>query len=49
VNDAVVSGGALALGAEEVRPIDLMQAYSIFANLGIKRDVYAIEKIIDSE
>jgi penicillin-binding protein 1A len=49
VNDAVVSGGALALGAEEVRPIDLMQAYSIFANLGIKRDVYAIEKIVDSQ
>lgn len=42
-------GGSLALGAEEVRPIDLMQAYSVFANLWVKRDVYAIEKIEDSD
>ena len=38
-------GWPLALGAWEVKPIELMQAYSVFANLGIKRDVYAIERI----
>lgn len=42
-------GGSLALWAEEVRPIDLMQAYSVFANLWVKRDVYAIDKIVDSD
>lgn len=41
-------GAPLAIGAWEVRPIDMLQAYSVFANLGIKRDIYAIEKIEDS-
>lgn len=26
-----------------------MQAYSVFANLGVKRDIYAIDKIEDSD
>ncbi|GAB0174437.1 MAG: hypothetical protein HHAS10_03160 [Candidatus Altimarinota bacterium] len=42
-------GAPMAIGTAEVRPIDLMQAYSVFANLGIKRDLYAIEKIVDSD
>jgi penicillin-binding protein 1A len=42
-------GWALALWAEEVRPLDLMQAYSVFANLGIKRDARVIDKIVDSD
>lgn len=42
-------GAPMAIGTAEVRPIDLMQAYSVFANLGIKRDVHAIEKIEDSD
>ena len=42
-------GAPVAIGTAEVRPIDLMQAYSIFANLWIKRDVHAIEKIEDSD
>lgn len=42
-------GAALALGAGEVRAVDLMQAYSVFANNGIKRDLYAIERIEDSQ
>lgn len=42
-------GAPIAIGTAEVRPIDLMQAYSVFANLGIKRDFYAIEKIEDSD
>ncbi len=41
-------GWPLALGAWEVRPIELMQAYSVYANLGIKRDLYFIDKIEDS-
>jgi len=41
-------GAPLAIGAGEVRPIDMLQAYSVFANLGIKRDIYAIERIEDS-
>lgn len=39
----------MAIGTAEVRPIDLMQTYSVFANLGIKRDVHAITKIEDSD
>lgn len=42
-------GAPLAIGTAEVRPLDLMQAYSVFANLGVKRDLYVIEKIEDSD
>lgn len=42
-------GWPLALGAGEVKPIELMQAYSVLANNGIKRDLYMIEKIETSE
>lgn len=42
-------GAPMAIGTAEVRPIDLMQAYSVFANLWVKRDLYAIEKIVDSD
>jgi membrane peptidoglycan carboxypeptidase len=42
-------GAPMAIGTAEVRPIDLMQAYSVIANLGVKRDVHAIEKIEDSD
>lgn len=41
-------GAPMALGTAEVRPIDMMQAYSIFANNGIKRKVTGIVKIEDS-
>lgn len=41
-------GGSMALWTAEVRPIDMLQAYSVFANLWIKRDLYAIERIEDS-
>lgn len=40
---------SLSLGAGEVRPIDLMQAYSVFANNGSKKDLYFIERIEDSD
>ena len=39
----------MALGTAQIRPIDLMQAYSVFANLGIKKDLFAIAKIEDSD
>ncbi len=39
----------LAIGSAEVRPIDLMQAYSVLANEWVKHDVYAVEKIEDSD
>lgn len=42
-------GAPLAIGAWEIRPIDLMQAYSVLANNGIKRDVFFITKIEDSD
>ncbi len=42
-------GAPMAIGTAEVRPIDLMQAYSVFANLGVKKDLYAISKIQDSD
>ena len=38
----------MALGTAEVRPIDMMQAYSIFANNGVKRRVTGVVKIEDS-
>lgn len=38
-------GGPLALGAGEVKPIELMEAYSVFANNGKKRGLYSIERI----
>lgn len=41
-------GAPMAIGTAEVRPIDLMQAYSVIANNGVKRDIYFIEKIEDS-
>ncbi len=42
-------GWPLSLGAGEVKPIELMQAYSVFANNGVKKDVYFIDKIETSD
>jgi penicillin-binding protein 1A len=41
-------GAPIAIWTAEVRPIDLMQAYSVIANNWLKRDIYFIEKIEDS-
>lgn len=38
-------GAPLSLGAGEVKPIEMLQAYSVLANNGIKQDLYMIEKI----
>jgi 1A family penicillin-binding protein len=38
---------ALALGAEEARPIDMASAYGTFANQGIHNDPYLVEEVLD--
>lgn len=42
-------GAPLAIGSGEVKAVELMQAYSVFANEGIKREAYAIKRIEDSQ
>ena len=43
-----VPGLASALGANEVRLIDMMEAYGTFANGGQRTDLYAIERITET-
>jgi penicillin-binding protein 1A len=38
-------GAPLSLWTAEIPPVELMQAYSVFANNWVKKDVYFIEKI----
>ena len=38
---------ALSLWSAEIKPIEMAQAYSVFANLGYKKDITPILKIID--
>ncbi|MBT4936348.1 hypothetical protein HON22_00360, partial [Candidatus Peregrinibacteria bacterium] len=40
-------GSALSLGVAEVRPIDMAQAYSVFANMGKKVELNSFIKIVD--
>jgi penicillin-binding protein 1A len=42
-------GAPIAIGTAEAKPIDMMQAYSVFANNWLKKQLYSIEKIIDNE
>lgn len=42
-------GAPIALGTAEAKPIDMMQAFSVFANNGIKKQLYFIEKIEDND
>lgn len=42
---AAKNGLALALGVEEITPLDMVQAYSVFANNGIKREIGGIVRI----
>ncbi len=42
-------GAPLAIGTAEVRPIDLLQGYSVLANAWVRRDIYAIERIEDGD
>ena len=40
-------GLSLTLGGGEVRPIDMAQAFGVFANQGIKQPLSAISKVVD--
>ena len=42
-------GAPIAIGTAEAKPIDMMQAYSVFANNGLKKQLYTIEKIEDND
>lgn len=42
-------GPPLAIGAGEVTLADMVQAFSVFANAGIKRNYYSILKVVDRE
>jgi 1A family penicillin-binding protein len=40
-------GLSLTLGGGEVRPMDMAQAFGVFANQGIKQDLIAVTKVTD--
>lgn len=42
-------GAPLAIGTGELKPIELLQAYSVFANGGYKKDINPILKITDKK
>ncbi len=42
-------GPPLAIGAGEVKLAEMVQAFSVFANSGTKRDFYSIFKVVDRE
>jgi len=42
-------GAPLAIGTGELKPIELMQAYSVFANEGYKKEINPILKITDQK
>lgn len=47
LNEPERYGLSLTLGGGEVKPIDMAQAFSVFATLGIKNDLVAILKVED--
>jgi len=42
-------GVSLSLGAYEVAPLDMAQAYSVFANRGVRQDATGVLRVFDSE
>ncbi len=40
---------ALALGVSEVTPLELVSAYGVFANGGVRAEPYAVRKVTDSQ
>lgn len=46
-NDPTQYGLSLTLGGGEVKPIDMAEAYGVFANSGIKQPLTAITKVAD--
>lgn len=49
LNENFGYGAALSLGSGEVKATEMMQAYSVFANNGIKREAFAIKRIEDHQ
>jgi len=49
ISDERNYGLSMAIGAAEVRPLDMTAAFSVFANDGIKNDPYSIEKIVKAD
>ncbi len=47
ISDPTKYGLSLTLGGGEVRMIDMAEAFSVFANAGIRRDLVAILKVVD--
>lgn len=41
-------GLSLTLGGGEVKMIDMATAFGVFANLGVRQDIYGIERIVDN-
>ncbi|NDK09838.1 penicillin-binding protein [Candidatus Gracilibacteria bacterium] len=42
-------GASMALGTVMMTPLEMAQAYSVFANLGVKRELVPVIKILDSK
>lgn len=42
-------GAPMALWTPEITPVDMAKAYTVFANLGYKKDISPILKIVDSK
>ncbi|MDD3303122.1 MAG: penicillin-binding protein [Candidatus Gracilibacteria bacterium] len=42
-------GASIGLGTVEVTPLEMASAYTVFANLGVKKEVTPILKILDSK
>lgn len=42
-------GASMALGTVMISPLDLAQAYSVFANLGYKKELVPVIKVLDSK
>lgn len=49
ITDPTRYGLSLTLGGGEVRMTDMAEAFSVFANAGIRRDLVAILKVVDKD
>lgn len=49
LRDNASYGAPMSLGTAEIKSIDMMQAFSVIANNGQKKDIYFIEKIEDTD
>ena len=49
INDPTQFGLSLTLGGGEVRMVDMAEAFGIFANGGIRKDLVSIRKVVDRD